>query len=239
MTTAAEILAVAAGEVGYVEGAGNRTKYGKAYGMDGQAWCDMFLWWCFEQKGAVDIGGRFAYTPAHALWFQRRGQWGDQPRIGALVFFRFSGNRIHHVGIVTGIGPHFIDTIEGNTDEAGGRTGGRVMRRRRRVGIVGYGYPAYSEPALPPLPPPTHYPEDNMHAHHIRCKLGLDGSGYTDERGIDRQKLVSVVVNGANPATGTKPIPSTAAMTVDGVCRIAVQGGIPGAWIDMTAWVAK
>jgi hypothetical protein len=40
-----------------------------------------------------------------------------------------------------------IVTIEGNTDERVGRTGGEVMRKVRRVGIVGYSIPDYSNGA--------------------------------------------------------------------------------------------
>lgn len=154
MTTPADVIGVAAGELGYVEGPNNANKYGEWYGLNHNPWCDMFVSWVFDQLGAGHIGGRFAYTPSHALWFKQQGRWGTTPQIGAMVFFRFSGPRIHHVGIVTGIGRGYVDTIEGNTDEAGGRTGGKVMRRRRSSGIVGYGYPAYDDAPAPPPPPP-------------------------------------------------------------------------------------
>jgi hypothetical protein len=78
------------------------------------------------------------------------------------VFFNFPGdsvNRISHVGIVESVRPDgSIVTIEGNTDERGGRTGGKVMRKVRRVGIVGFGIPDYdgkpasSKPMAPAFP---------------------------------------------------------------------------------------
>jgi hypothetical protein len=65
------------------------------------------------------------------------------------VFFDFPGdhvNRISHVGFVEEVrGDGSIVTIEGNTDERGGRTGGQVMRKLRRVGIAGYGIPGYGK----------------------------------------------------------------------------------------------
>ena len=39
--------------VGYREGAGNRNKYGQWAGMDGVAWCVIFVCWCAAQAGDV------------------------------------------------------------------------------------------------------------------------------------------------------------------------------------------
>jgi hypothetical protein len=91
----------------------------------------------------------YAYTPSGANWFKQRNRWGTSPRKGAHVFFQFSGPRIHHVGLVTsndGVLP--IQTIEANTSRGTSgsqRDGGGVWRRSRASGIVGYGYPDYSE----------------------------------------------------------------------------------------------
>src|SRR5690606_16984634 len=54
--------------------------------------------------------------------------------------------RVSHVGIVEKVhGPRDITAIEGNTDAAGGRTGGKVMRKRRSGSIIdGFGRPAYT-----------------------------------------------------------------------------------------------
>lgn len=73
---AAKMVSIALGEVGYLEkrsssnldsktanaGSNNYTKYGKWYGLDGQAWCDMFVSWCAYM---VDQGGSATVvTPA-------------------------------------------------------------------------------------------------------------------------------------------------------------------------------
>ena len=132
----------------------NRTPYCEWYGLTGP-WCAMFVSWCFFQEGlplAASTSKGFAYTPAGAQWFKTQGRWTQTPQRGHVVFFDFpndSVKRISHVGIVTGVNADgTIDTIEGNTDERGGRTGGKVMRRRRAVGVVGYGAPVY-EAAVP------------------------------------------------------------------------------------------
>ncbi len=127
----------------------NRTPYCDWYGLTGP-WCAMFVSWCFFHEGlalTASTSKGFSYTPAGAEWFKNQGRWSNRPERGHVVFFDFPGdsvNRISHVGIVTGVNEDgTIETIEGNTDERGGRTGGKVMRRRRAVGIVGYGAPAY------------------------------------------------------------------------------------------------
>jgi peptidoglycan hydrolase-like protein with peptidoglycan-binding domain len=129
----------------------NRTPYTDWYGMTGP-WCAMFVSWCFFHEGIplpASTPKGFASTPVGAQWFKSQGRWTETPGRGHVVFFDFPNdnvNRISHVGIVVGVnGDGSIDTIEGNTDERGGRTGGKVMRRRRAVGIVGYGVPPYED----------------------------------------------------------------------------------------------
>ncbi|WP_199516834.1 CHAP domain-containing protein [Nucisporomicrobium flavum] len=137
------LLDVARSQLGYREGARNDTKYGRWYGMNHAAWCDMFVSWCADRSGLIDVVGRFAYTVHHAGWFRQHGRWGRTPRPGAIVFFDWRGGNdisgIDHVGIVEAVrGDGAIVTIEGNT-------GDMVARRVRRANIVGYGYPDYGD----------------------------------------------------------------------------------------------
>lgn len=48
---AKDIVDVAIGELGYKEQGNNRTKYGAWYGMNGAAWCHMFVSWCAYKAG--------------------------------------------------------------------------------------------------------------------------------------------------------------------------------------------
>lgn len=149
MVAPADVLKVAASQIGYREGPNNDNKYGAELGGNHQPWCDYFVSWCFKHADAegLDGPGTYAYTPSHAGWFRNSGQWGHEPRVGAVVFFDFPGgpDRISHVGIVERVlSDGWVGTIEGNTDGNGSRTGGQVMRQTRRSGIVGYGYPAYT-----------------------------------------------------------------------------------------------
>lgn len=130
-----QLLAVAAGEIGYTEQprGSNRTKFGAWYGLDGQPWCAMFISWCADKAGVATIVPKFAYTPAGAEWFQTRGSWSSLPQRGDLAFYDLGGlGRISHVGLVESIpaaGGWY--SIEGNTSGQGGRSGGEVRRQHR------------------------------------------------------------------------------------------------------------
>jgi hypothetical protein len=151
MTSVQQVLDRARSQIGVTEhpSGSNRTPFGAWYGIQGQPWCAIF-------EGLplpATISKGFAYTPSGAAWFQHRRRWTSKPAPGHIVFFNFLGdgvNRISHVGIVESVRPDgSIVTIEGNTDERGGRTGGKVMRKVRRTGIVGYGIPDYSGNGAP------------------------------------------------------------------------------------------
>lgn len=158
MTSAADVLAIARNEIGYKESpsGSNRTKYGQWYGLNGEPWCAMFVSWVFDKAGLrlpASTSKGFAYTPAGAAWFKRQGKWltniSTKVTPGMVVFFYWpSMGRIAHVGIVEEVKPNGdLVCIEGNTDAAGGRTGGQVMRRVRSRQTVhqygGFGIPAF------------------------------------------------------------------------------------------------
>jgi hypothetical protein len=160
-STSKQMLDKARSQIGYTETPVNRTKYGKWYGLDGNAWCAMFMSWCASQVGALDIIPKHAYTPTGAKWFYDRKQWGSTPKVGALVYFawgtggygRWKG--IQHVGIVESIrADGRVVCIEGNVSN-------KVMRVvRSKTYIAGYGYPKYKTAAPAPKPPATSGGED-------------------------------------------------------------------------------
>jgi LysM repeat protein len=146
-----ELGAVIAAEIGKTEtpAHSNKTKYGKWYRQDGQAWCDMYQAWCANQVGATDICGKFAYTPFHARFFKNKGAWYTTPKKGDYAFFH-DGKRICHIGWVEKvIDSNTVQTIEGNTGSSSNTNGGQVQRRKRSISgtpkwrIVGFGRPAY------------------------------------------------------------------------------------------------
>lgn len=173
MCQAYKVIQMAKSQVGYLEKASNRqldefeanagranyTKYARDYakfaGVDyqGQAWCDMFVDWCFVQAYGTDkarelLGGFAAYTPTSAQYFKDRGQWHtSDPLPGDVVFFKNS-SRINHTGIVVEVTKDRVHTVEGNTSGGAGvvANGGGVWLKSYALyhsKIAGYGRPAY------------------------------------------------------------------------------------------------
>ncbi len=153
--TSTQLLDVMRGQLGVTEKpfGSNKTPYGEWAvktghpGMNGVAWCNIFQSWSYDQAD-MPIPF-FAYTPSSLEWFRKNGAIrpdGERPEPGDPVWFDFPGapNRISHIGTVEGVlkwgsrlADQIVGTIEGNTNEAGGRTGGKVMRHNRsRAGAV-------------------------------------------------------------------------------------------------------
>ena len=179
-TTASRMLDIARSQLGVGETppGSNYTKYGKWYGLNGMAWCAMFMSWCANQAGALDIIPKHAYTPTGAKWFYDRKQWGTTPKVGALVYFAFYGptyggrwKGIHHVGIVESIRPDGrVVCIEGNASN-------RVARVvRSRSGIAGYGYPKYTTTTPSrPAPPEEDTPVADIYGYYCKNLAQADG----------------------------------------------------------------
>ncbi len=144
-------------ELGFVEGPNNWNPYAAEVGhANNQPWCASFVA-AMAKRAGVALPSTSAYTPTMANGFKRIDRFDYLPRIGSLVFFEWPNmGRIAHVGVVEAIRDDgALVTIEGNTDSAGGRTGGRVMRQVRRANIAGYGHPDFTpevEPKPVPLP---------------------------------------------------------------------------------------
>lgn len=149
--TKARMLEVARSQIGVKESpaGSNRVKFNRAYyGRDvsGSAypWCAAFMWWCAQKAGIPkSVIPKTASTGMRSYgmedWFRAKGRYGRKPKVGALVVFTFS-----HIGVVEKVlSGGRIQTIEGNTDSSGSRTGGRVMRKIRSSSIHGYCYPKY------------------------------------------------------------------------------------------------
>ena len=151
MTTAAKLLEVARGEIGYREGANNSNKYGAWYGYPNVAWCAQFVSWCANEAGLLGAAiPKFQWTPSGANWFRERGRYGRTPRVGAVGFVYYeSKGRIGHTFIVEQVhSDGTISTIEGNTNTSGSSQGIGVFRLRRRVtSNLSFGYPDFSKAA--------------------------------------------------------------------------------------------
>jgi hypothetical protein len=224
VTTAGQVLAVAAGQIGYHEDRDGSNRYGQAYGADRVAWCAQFCWWVFREAGASALIPKTAYTPTLASWYQQRGQASRDPRPGSLVLYNWPGDgvdRIQHVGIVERVlSPTQIQTIEGNTTSGSGGNqsdGGYVARRLRSTSaVVLYGHPAYD--GAPVATPPA-----------------LDGSSLaTLSYGMRNDSRVAAFQRQSNAFPWAPELPVVPAtgnyldQTRDLVARIQAQVGITG-----------
>jgi hypothetical protein len=150
-TSPKEVINIARKELGTDENPSfsNRTKYGAWYGMDGVAWCAMFVSWCLSRAG-FGTDYKHAYTPYGVDMFKRMGDWHSESNAkpGDIVYFDFPDSvyRVQHVGIVESNNPGAgtMVCLEGNTNGAGSDDGGSVMRHTRPYSyIVGVGRPDY------------------------------------------------------------------------------------------------
>lgn len=103
----------------------NITPYGQWYGLQGGAWCAMFVSWCASQAGILGTTvPRYAYCPYGVNDYRAKGKFysrsgGYTPRIGDTIFFWNSADGVvGHTGIVVGVTPTEVITIEGNASDA-------------------------------------------------------------------------------------------------------------------------
>ena len=115
----------------------NRVKYASAYGLNGYAWCVMFVWWCFREAG-FNLKKTASCTQLTNA-YKQSGQWvteGFKP--GDIAMFDFTGkkSKTEHCGIIVEVQPRYIVTIEGNTGTGNDANGGAVMERKRDLKLV-------------------------------------------------------------------------------------------------------
>lgn len=111
-------------QCGTVETYDNITKYGEWYGMNGQAWCAMFVSWCAYQSGLlVSAENENGIIPKYASvywgmeWYKDENRFANKgeykPKHGDILFLKTGAS---HTAIVVGYDEdnNKIYTIEGN-----------------------------------------------------------------------------------------------------------------------------
>jgi hypothetical protein len=149
MATARDVINEAVKHVGYTETGNNLNKFGKWYGMNGAAWCAMFVSYCMNKAGAGALikGAQTAKGSAQVSAFVRHAQkhkWAkiaaSKATTGDIVIFNFPGGyETDHVGFIRKPSSRsVIHTIEGNTSSGSGSqsNGGGVFKRDRSFGVV-------------------------------------------------------------------------------------------------------
>lgn len=143
-------------EYGYREQGDNITKYGEWYGLQGGAWCAMFVSWVANEVGILhNVIPKYASVQIGLDWFRGKGSdyyksneevINDEytPIAGDLIFFKSNG--ASHTGIVIKVEGDTLYTIEGNTSN-------QVLIRyyyyKTYDKITGYGIPQYQASSTP------------------------------------------------------------------------------------------
>jgi peptidoglycan hydrolase-like protein with peptidoglycan-binding domain len=131
----------------------NKNKFGKWFGVDGVAWCNIFVSYCFVNgadyticsgfKGAGVYAKGCTYVPTTEAWLHATGMWKGrtEPLPGDIAIYNWHGGLPDHIGIVEEyLGGGKFNAIEGNTGIGNDANGGEVMRRLRYFSDVnGFG----------------------------------------------------------------------------------------------------
>ena len=150
----------------------NNSLFGAWYGLNGVAWCAMFVSYCLNKSGnGSAINGAqskkgYALCSKGIAWFQKKHAWHpvmDAQR-GDVAFFDWDHNHSpDHTGIIVKVDKKNkrVWTIEGNTGPANLSNGGAVLGQWRNMSvIIGVGRPVFANavvaPAtLKPVPAPV------------------------------------------------------------------------------------
>ena len=135
-----KIVEIATKEIGTTESPknSNKTKYGKWFGLDGLAWCGIFVSWCYSTRGKplpfIGYPKGFAGCQTAVAYFKKNKRIVKEPNPGDIVFFDWNGDgRYDHTGIFVmwlEKGKTF-HSVEGNTAIGNDSNGGEVMLRKR------------------------------------------------------------------------------------------------------------
>ena len=105
----------------------NYTVFGRWYGLNGYAWCAMFVSYAAWKAGIPEsiIPKQKSCTCDGVAFFKKAGRWrpreGYMPQPGDLIYFTNDGGKTAaHVGIVCGADKTGVTTIEGNTNGGAG-----------------------------------------------------------------------------------------------------------------------
>ena len=154
--TAKQVMKKARKQIGTKESPANsnRTKYGRAFGMDGVYWCAIFVWWCgwkaakkVEKDNPIAKSASAAYIQDLTV-SQKGGKWVmeknkssatrkaylSKAKAGDIVSMDFGTYDAvrDHVGLVDYVSGNYIYCIEGNTSKAGSQSNGGMVCRKAR-----------------------------------------------------------------------------------------------------------
>lgn len=200
MPTAKKVMDIARSQIGYKESPANsnKTKYGKAFGMNGVPWCFIFEWWCGEKadknNNPIPHNPNAAYGQDEIVknggtWVMKKNT-SKAVRKAALKLYKegdcvdFDFGRMdayrRHTGLVDYVSGEYVYVIEGNTTADGKpgsqSNGGMVCRKKRHYTyICAAARPAYSDAVKPvkPTPDPVTKPlqVDGIMGYQTVCRM--------------------------------------------------------------------
>ena len=109
----------------------------------GAPWCAAFVNFCAEmassltnERSPLELVRRQGYVQDYYDWAEGSGRLREDPAIGDLfVIWHLKKKRYAHIGFVSSVElSQHIHTVEGNTNEDGGREGYMVAERIRGIG---------------------------------------------------------------------------------------------------------
>lgn len=143
-----DAIEVAATQIGVREQGRNRgeevVKYQKSIGewAVGKAWCAAFVWWCIREAHGPErpMDDFYLRKSASVLRFSQFNKKYIRERPGRGIFMIQKSRFLGHMGFVAHVEGNWLMTIEGNTNQAGHRSGDGVYARVRHVDEINLGY---------------------------------------------------------------------------------------------------
>ena len=188
----------------------NQTIFGAEFGLDGQPWCVMFLWYVFQHAGermAFFGGGKTASCSVLLRWYKEQGLTVpvEDVQAGDIVLLNFNGKgTADHCGLVAQImwqqnaTLDCVYTIEGNTSDGSGSqdNGGCVaLKRRYPHQIVGVCRPQYKADDPQPVDDVTgHWEEKAIRRCMERGLLrGYPDGSFQPDKPVTRAELAVIL----------------------------------------------
>ncbi len=192
---AADIVNVAASQIGYKSGSSNSdlsgsptstsnvkySEYGRVIGSNPNDWCTYFVSWCARQAGVSTAvfpnfaGCTVAYnnTLPNAGCVMHSKSSGYIPVAGDLIFFGNSTSDVYHVGIVKSANSSTVYYIDGNNTSTTPHCVHDSSCSLSYSSIIGYATPNYSGSGTH-----THsykgpyYEAAHPHKNYMKCSCG-------------------------------------------------------------------
>lgn len=188
----------------------NQTIFGHEYGLDGQPWCVMFLWWVFQQAGermAFFGGGKTASCSILLGWYKEQGLTVpvEDVQTGDIVILNFHGKQEpEHCGLVTEVNRWAvtrelmqIQTIEGNTSVNGSQDNGGMVAEKTRYPsqIVAVCRPQYQPEEPQPVDDITgHWAERAIRRAISRgLMLGYPDGSFQPDKPVTRAEIAVIL----------------------------------------------